>query len=80
MVAATSRDAEVWPENWPAVALFLELDTQWRIGMAGPVGLDYAALFRLLDQRGYSGDEWERMFADVRTLEHAALAEMRAGN
>lgn len=35
---------EVWSENWPAVSLFREMQTQWRMGPSGPVGLDYSAL------------------------------------
>ena len=41
----------------------------------GATGLDYTPLFILLDRR-YEGEEWERMFADVRVIEHAALAAM----
>jgi len=43
---ARARPVAVWPENWPALRLFLAVQTQWRIaGMAGvPIGLDYAAL------------------------------------
>lgn len=35
---------EVWEENWPVVELFLRVQTQWRTGMSGPVGLDYVAV------------------------------------
>lgn len=36
----------IWPENWPAVRLFVALSTQWRrAGMTGArTGLDYAAI------------------------------------
>lgn len=34
----------VWPENWAAARLFLASATQWRVSMAGPVGLDYAGV------------------------------------
>ena len=34
----------IWPEHWKAVRLFAALVTQWRVGMAGAVGLDYVAL------------------------------------
>ena len=33
----------VWPENWDAVVMFSRLQTQWRTGQRGPVGLDYGA-------------------------------------
>lgn len=70
---------DVWPENWPACALFIDLSTQWRTGMAGATGLDYAVLFDLLDRRGYTGAAWEEMFADIRVLEEAALEERSKG-
>ena len=36
---------EVWPENWATWCFFMEhLQTQWRVGAAGPVGLDYGVL------------------------------------
>jgi hypothetical protein len=37
-------DFEVWEENWPAVEMWLQVCTQWRVGMNGPVGLDYSVL------------------------------------
>ena len=50
--ARKNQDFEVWPENWPAVEMFLRCQTQWRTTMAGVCGLDYAAvqwLFRLYE-------------------------------
>lgn len=36
---------EVWPENEEPIALFLRLQTQWRVGPTGsPIGLDYAGV------------------------------------
>lgn len=52
--------------------------TQWRTGMSGAVGLDYGPLFTRMDRLGLAGPEWEDLFADVRTLESAALAQMAA--
>lgn len=34
----------LWPENVPAFDLWAELQTQWRVGPAGPTGLDYAGV------------------------------------
>lgn len=51
--------------------------TQWYVGMNGRTGLIYASLYGLLDRRGYQGDEWLRVFEDVRVLEVAALETMR---
>lgn len=35
---------EVDPDNWPAVQMFLRLQTQWRVGTAGVIGLDYSVI------------------------------------
>jgi hypothetical protein len=75
--AARNRVAEVWPENWPALQLFLEVGTQWRFSMNGREGLDYSILFRRLDDKGLSRDEWEQFFADIQHLELAALNASR---
>jgi hypothetical protein len=37
-------DYEVTPEAWPAVSMFLKVQTQWRVGMGAVIGLDYGAL------------------------------------
>lgn len=52
--------------------------TQWRIGMAGPIGLDYGVLFRLLDRMNLSPDGYDEIFSDVRAMESAALEAVRA--
>ena len=64
----------VWPENWPAFCLFFDMRTQWRTGMAGPTGLDYAVLFQLMDLHEIPKDERQQMLADVRVMESAALS------
>lgn len=68
---------EVWPENWPAWVLFCRLGTQWRIAMSGPTGLDYGPLTWLLDLEDLTAEERRERFDDVRTLEAAALDQMR---
>lgn len=42
------EDFEVWEENWPVVELFLRVQTQWRISMNRPIGLDYGAVAWIL--------------------------------
>lgn len=55
------------------------MDSQWRIGMSGPTGLDYCALFMRMERLHLSDDEWEHRFADLRAIEAAALKQMREG-
>ena len=38
------NDYEVLPDAWPAVSMFLRVQTQWRVGMGGVIGLDYGAV------------------------------------
>lgn len=67
----------VWPDNWQAVQLFIVLSTQWRVGMAGAVGLDYAAVKAVFEIHGV--EDAASMLDDIRVMEAAALEEMRKG-
>lgn len=67
---------EVWPENWPSWSLFCKVSTQWRIGMGGPSGLDYAAVYPLLDRAAKDPQEWDELFEDIQLLERTALDQM----
>lgn len=67
---------EVWPDNWQAWSLFCQVSTQWRIGMGGPTGLDYGAIYPLLDRISADQSEWMDLFDDIQTLERAALKQM----
>jgi hypothetical protein len=52
--------------------MFLRLQTQWRVGINGPVGLDYQAanwLFRL-----YAVAEPVSLLEDLQVIEAAVLA------
>lgn len=73
---AKKGDVEVWPENWTAVQVFCQVGTQWRTGVAGPVGLDYNVLFRLLDRLGLSQEEWDDTFEMIQALEVQAVKTM----
>lgn len=70
-------EVEVWPENWPVVALFCRLGTQWNAGHAGATGLRYEAVYPLLDRSYPDADEWDRALDDLQLMERAALAAMR---
>lgn len=73
---------EVWPENWPAVQVFVALGTQWTVGMAGSTGLRYEVLPFVLEMQGVARDEWPELFAQIRLCESEALklfAERRDG-
>ena len=45
---------EVEPEAWPALQLFLMVQTQWRSGPSGLLGLDYNAVRWVMELQGVS--------------------------
>jgi hypothetical protein len=65
----TDRDEhfEVTPEAWPVVELFLRLQTQWRAGSSGIVGLDYGAVQWIMDL--YQIDDQRMMLEDLQVIE-----------
>lgn len=69
---------QVWPDTAAALALFSRLGTQWRIGMAGATGLDYTAALALLARKRLDPGAEDELFEDIRVMESAALAAMRA--
>ena len=74
---AETNDVEVWPENWRVWGLFMKLCTQWRYSFSGPTGLDYAAVYPLLDRTASSSDDWHQLFDDLRVIELAARQRIR---
>lgn len=67
----------IWEDNWLAVMAFVNLGTQWRMGSAGPIGLDYSAIEPTLRLIGTPQREWPEIFHCLRVLERAALEEMK---
>lgn len=71
------ENVELWPENWPAIQLFTRLQTQWRVGFAGAVGLDYLVFFHEMDRMGLDTEAYDELLAQIRVIESTALDEMR---
>lgn len=63
----------LWPDNVTAWQCWCAVQTQWRVGMAGATGLDYAAVEALLRINGIRGDQRRELFADLRIMEGATL-------
>lgn len=62
---------EVEPEVWPVLEAFLRVQTQWRTGPNGLIGLDYQALewtFRL-----WNVEDAASMLADIQVIEAEIL-------
>lgn len=72
----TSAPLCVWPENVPAVRLFLQLQTQWRVRPSGRLqGLRYTeaeAAMRLMGLKNRA-----ELFDQLVDMEHAVLGELR---
>ena len=66
----------MWPEVWPSIQLFTRNSTQWRVGMGGPIGLDYSVIQQDLDRLALPPDEYDQMMADLRVIEQAALEQI----
>jgi len=74
---ASGPPVEVWPDNAPSLNVFIAMSTQWRVGMSGATGLDYAALPGVMRLIGVSAAERADVFDDIRIMEDAALGKMR---
>lgn len=72
--AQPDTDFEVYQENWQTVLLFLQVQSQWRMGMNGPVGLDYSAvqLICSINKQALTPELME----GLQIMEMAALAAM----
>lgn len=64
---------EVWEENWESVELFLRVQTQWRVGMNGPVGLDYGAVAWVLKLTAEEPNH-RALLEDLQVMESAVLS------
>lgn len=65
----------LWPCNVPAWNAWNAVQTQWRTGMAGATGLDYAGVRAWLELAGPENpDERRDVFNGIRACESATLA------
>ena len=62
----------MWEENWPAVEMFLRVQTQWRTTMNGLLGLDYGAVAWLFKM--YAVEDQRALLEDLQVMEAAAMA------
>jgi len=71
-----ATSVEIWPENVRAYELFRSMRTQWRIGMAGPTGMDFAVAYRRMDRMRLMPAEYDRLDQDLQVMELIALQVM----
>ena len=67
---------DVYPENLLPMQVFIDCVRQWRIGMSGATGLDYAALPFLFDLHSIKKKKQKDVFECLRIMEDEALAKM----
>lgn len=65
----------LWPENRAAWDLWQCIQTQWRVGMGGATGLDYAGVQSAMQLIGVARKDRADLFALVRAMEGATLDE-----
>ena len=68
------KDFEVWKENWPALELFLKVQTQWRSSIGGLTGLCYADVISV--GRLLKTPNLPEVFEDLQVLEMAVIRLM----
>jgi hypothetical protein len=68
---------KVWPENWDSLVWWNRVATQWRVGMAGPVGGDYGSWFELF--RLYGVENQRELFEDLQLMEGVVLSKLAEG-
>ena len=69
----SDNEVEGWECNADAYYVFRTMATQWRIGMAGATGLDYAAMPVVMDMIGVKSKKRPEVFESVRVMEEEAL-------
>ena len=62
---------EIWPENWPAVELFMRCQTQWRTDNGHRTGLIYSELIAIGSL--YSVENLGQVVEDVQVIEAEIL-------
>lgn len=79
---AEADDFEVWPENWLAVRIFVDLETSWTLVVpgfgAGPrrVGLPATEIHAAVSLCGVRKRDRPNLYRDLRTMERAAIEAM----
>ena len=77
-VEANPATFGILPENVEAMAWFLKMQTQWRVGMNGPTGLDYGVFIQCAKDEGVKRSDRVWLLDDLRLLEREFLAAARS--
>jgi hypothetical protein len=69
-----TETVEVWPEHQAPLAIFQRVATQWNVGMGGPTGLRYEAVYPLIERA--TPDLFEDTLDCIQVMEREALRLM----
>lgn len=64
---STRIDYRIWPEHWQALEMFLAVQTQWRAGGSGVIGLDYKVILELCSI--YEVTDTKQLLQDMQVME-----------
>jgi len=71
---ASVNTCYLWPCNVPTWNLWHRLQTQWRVGMDGRSGLDYAAVAVYMEKvAGVRRKKFAETFSAIQAMERACL-------
>lgn len=70
------REVLLLPDCVQAANVMTAMYTQWRVGMSGPIGLDYSALPAVLRLCEIPAKDRGAVFDDIRVMEAEALNTM----
>ena len=71
--APETRTEYLWPECLPLWRHWQAVQTQWRAGMGGATGLDYAGVAAYLSEVGVEGEDRRECFGAIRACEGETL-------
>ena len=69
----------VLPENMETVVWFLRMQTQWRVGMNGLVGMEYGVFLLWARDEGIKRRDRVWLLEDLRLMEREYLAVVHGG-
>jgi len=67
----------IYPDNAQIVSVFSSMLTQWIMGPAGPVGLNYVPLDRVFRSCRVKPEDEDEVFSLFQVMERAALKSIR---
>lgn len=76
-VEAAPKVFAVLPENLLAVSWFTRMQTQWQVGMSGPVGMRYEVFLMWAKDEGVKRSDRVWILEDLRLMEREFLGALR---